>query len=862
MLNYNIKFLTYDETVHLKNGDFKSYKYETKRRVDESIYDSGKRNFCEQRSGHWRAPRPRQIRQLDAKLRDKSIIICEWTTETLITLVLSTGVIAYLTIKPSTLDVTQILFDRFCVGKLSGQTVSCAIISHSHIIFTHNDRLATVITYGKNATSIPCRISDRDPQIQTIGLGGARRSDRKLSSNNTKGYLKVLVWSTSNIEPAPWSPIIEDQANLHLYHIIGQHISLAAYHQLENETLLAELSDKDIVHIIEQRTCHKNGVTLYWLRYETPNSDDNRTTKLSSMRESETHVSVPAPARTIRRSPCDLKILAACIDGSLHVIHNTVGVTHSVRAGFIATEVYWAGELIVIAEEGGRIQCFDRAMSSLHHHTKCFDLASYLRDPKRMQILAVREARAGPMILLSFTGGPVTLLHITHPRLLTTWLRIGRSSNAVSLLHALDWDENGVECLWTVNKLVCFALRSGAGALREESCAQMALGSYWAPRVPLPVAAAKYAPPIHDLTRKFYHHLLRRGRIEKALSLAVDLRAWDLFVDARWAASRRGLPELADEASALVAQYAPETPDSYCSDTCSQCSSHSYSDDASAPEVKTRPPPLPRVSLPTLMPVPISQTESTSTHSIRPNLHQYLERDNTIWTTNVNDTYLKITNSDRIKPVLSQNGKRGTEYISLNQRLGASMPALAVISETTNKPASTTTDIKPRSQDRMFRNLYHTELRDDQPNNVYRFHNNNYHPSSMVDRNSKYDGIADRSLTTERNKVKFSDTVTITVVAEPSVSPESARELADSLPLCPPHKYLTAFAPHSRQSQLPTPHPQKPHPQLPHSQIPHPQLSHSQIPHPQLPHSQIPHPPAESVTKQPPKIKVVHFGMV
>ncbi|CAH2209445.1 jg23688, partial [Pararge aegeria aegeria] len=63
----------------------------------------------------------------------------------------------------------------------------------------------------------------------------------------------------------------------------------------------------------------------------------------------------------------------------IHVVHHITGLTHSTRAGFIATDVRWAGELIVATEEAGRLQCFDRALSLLHHHTKCLDLTSYMR---------------------------------------------------------------------------------------------------------------------------------------------------------------------------------------------------------------------------------------------------------------------------------------------------------------------------------------------------------------------------------------------------------------------------------------------------------------------------------------------------
>lgn len=99
-------------------------RYETKKRVDESVYDIGKKSYHERRGGRWRALLPRQLRLLESKLRDLSVVFCDWTNDSLITIVFSSGAIAYLTVKPETLDVTQILFDRYCVGRLSSQAVS------------------------------------------------------------------------------------------------------------------------------------------------------------------------------------------------------------------------------------------------------------------------------------------------------------------------------------------------------------------------------------------------------------------------------------------------------------------------------------------------------------------------------------------------------------------------------------------------------------------------------------------------------------------------------------------------------------------------------------------------------------------
>ncbi|XP_053612977.1 WD repeat-containing and planar cell polarity effector protein fritz isoform X2 [Plodia interpunctella] len=769
MFNFDIKFITTEEALQLSNVDFKSFKYETKKRSDESIHDAAKRSYCETRGGHWRAPRPRQIRKLESKLRDKSIITSEWANDTLITIVFSSGAIAYLTVKPSTLDVTQILFDRYCVGKLASPTVTGVVLSSSHIIFAHADRVATLITFGKTSThSVPCRISERDPHIQTIELGGGpRRTERRLSWCQNGNKLQVLIWSIAAAEPAPWSPILEDHANLHLYQIDGQQMFLRAVHQLENETLLAELSQDHMVHIVEQINCHKNGVSVEWSRHGGGGAAPVRL-----------RAQLAAPARAARLAPGARALLLACIDGTLHVLQAHAGLTHSARSSFIASDVRWCGELILAAEENGRLQCFDLALNVLHHHAKCVDLTSYMRDGRRLQIQTTRRVTGGSCILATFNGGPLAILRITHARLLTAWLLSGRSSQAVSLLRAMDWEQHGAECLRAVTALVGAALRSATAWQREERAAQAALGACLAP-------AACAAPRVHDRARNYFHHLLRRGRADKALSLAVDLRAWDLCCDVRWAAARGGALSLQREARLLAARYAAHH-ESDCSDSCSQCSSHSCSSsdaETNGETAKTEAPPLPRVSLPsypTVMPVIITQAEPTSTNSIRPNLHQYLERDNTIWNTNV-----KENGHDMYKSILTNNMK------SMNINMNKPGPSkLMVINEV---PSNSTI---PKVEDRLnsgYLNMFKTELREESP--LYRYQVNNRTNLNFNTQRSENGAERYGNRSVEKNKVKFSNTVTVAVVNEPGVSPETERELADSLPLCAPHNYLSAFAP-------------------------------------------------------------------
>lgn len=200
-------------------------------------------------------------------------------------------------------------------------------------------------------------------------------------------------------------------------------------------------------------------------------------------------------------------------------------------------------------------------------------------------------------------------------------------------------------------------------------------------------------------------------------------------------------------------------PDSECSDSCSDCTSSSCSNydaetSANTEITKTKPPPLPRVALlPTLLPVPILQPEPLSTNSIRPNLHQYLERDNTIWNTEVRNT--QTMSHDSLKPILSiQSAKwheNGLPYKAATKSVQISEPSKTVL------------DIIPRAHEAShFKHVFQTELREDAPNTLYR-----YQSYPTVKETYRNESGSDRHRT-ERNKVKFSDTVTIAVVSSVS----------------------------------------------------------------------------------------------
>ncbi|KAG7306409.1 hypothetical protein JYU34_009038 [Plutella xylostella] len=382
----------------------------------------------------------------------------------------------------------------------------------------------------------------------------------------------------------------------------------------------------------------------------------------------------------------------------------------------------------------------------------------FFRDPPRLKVLSSTPVRGGLMLLTSYSGATLALQRITHPQFPMAWIRSGRLPRAVACLQAMDWEHEPDQCLHAFQTVTLSAYRHRLDSARS-AAVQAAVG------------AALASPAAARAARRFHTQLLRHGRLDKALHLAIDVASWDVFLDCRWAAARAGRPALAAEAQELALQ-ARINSESECSTDCSCCSStcsQSSCSSSPAPRPPQPPPPLPRV---TTVPVPIHQPEPTSTHSIRPNLHQYLERDLTIWNTEVKPPKptVKWRSMDNMLDD-TQGISRVRSLMTIDER-----PWMASVIDVVPRPY----DDKMATLN--YNNLYQRELKETE-NTMYR----------QQSRFAAGERGKERGRGGEKN-VKFSDTVTIAVVPEPP-GPSPARELAESLPLCAPHNYLAAFEP-------------------------------------------------------------------
>ncbi|KAM7325983.1 hypothetical protein ACRRTK_014461 [Alexandromys fortis] len=114
--------------------------------------------------------------------------------------------------------------------------------------------------------------------------------------------------------------------------------------------------------------------------------------------------------------------------------------------------------------------------------------------------------------------------------LILQYLHCDEVNEAINILSSMSWDSLGQQCFISMSAIVNHLLRQRLTPEREAQL-EASLGTFYAPTRPLlDTTVLEYRDPISKYARRFFHHLLRYRRFEKAFLLAVDIGARDLFM--------------------------------------------------------------------------------------------------------------------------------------------------------------------------------------------------------------------------------------------------------------------------------------------------------------------------------------------
>ncbi|XP_023930059.1 WD repeat-containing and planar cell polarity effector protein fritz homolog isoform X2 [Lingula anatina] len=570
-------------------------KAETVSNIEQPYYDE-KRQYTEDRDITWtpKNRRPDRLRdslkELEELLAVNRCICCKWRSQRLLSVILSNGAVVLLVLSTSSGDVEKIFIDKSLVGKLSSETVTDALLTDNCMIASYMEK--SKLDYVYFSKKIPSgdplkkfeKLSASEPKISQVDLPGpvGRRLERRISCN-TNQDLVVLWWPTASEEAWPWSPMTSDRdrANLVVLAINGPRLDILCYTRTECDPLNITFSGHHPFKIftIEQAPSSGGDMSIEHCTYEITKNKIHKTAPVTT---------IPLKNGVISygQNHAEDKLLLGCGDGSIVLFDEKRRITQFAKASVKPSILAWhpSGTLVFAASSRGEIQVFDQALNPLLvqlvseeiNPVKVLEIGSYFRSPpvlKRMDWCPnsseITTESTTSSLFMVFDRGPLAVfqLHLgmscpaslTSTQLLNQYIKHRQIDEAVNLLGSLDWNSEGQTCLTCLQALFDHLLRMPLNQQREAQL-ETALGSFYAPARPLTEAAVlEYRDPISRYARRFFHHLLRYTRFEKAFLLAVDIGARDLFMDIHYLASDKGEIALAEVAKKKADQIEVES---------------------------------------------------------------------------------------------------------------------------------------------------------------------------------------------------------------------------------------------------------------------------------------------------------------
>ncbi|XP_062319432.1 WD repeat-containing and planar cell polarity effector protein fritz homolog [Osmerus eperlanus] len=602
-------------SLQVTDTDIGTYQYHEKGEPvthSECHYYNEKQHFSETRGYSWtpKNRRPEKLRdslkELEELLQTSACVHARWKNKHCCQLMLSTGILVTLTLNGPQLE--RVCVDRTLLGRLPADTVTDAVITDRLLLlsFLEKSQVCAVFLNKKNHGSPETgrrveKLSSSELKVVCADLrgGSPRRLGRRVGLNCLQD-VAVCWWplvSSSSAELWPWTPTSHthtDRANLLL-------LSCSATDGLK---VLSSIRTEG-----DPLDCHFSLLQPYQLLSvevpEGPHPESQGPEGASSadacayecargrlQRLSVTRIPLSSRPVSCARHPSETSLLLGLADSSLVLYDQQRGVPLLAPCPVPPSLLAWhpAGAVAAAGGGQGELMFFDVGLAPLGvallaeeaAPAATLRLAQHLRCPGGLEglywggsveggadgtDLLMIAFHSGPLAALRFRLGALTGGQLGSCELLQQRLRCGQVDQALGILGAMEWSTMGSECYHGLSSVTEHLLRLELDAEREAQL-EAALGVFYAPPSPLSdTVVLEYRDPISKYARRFFHHLLRHQRFEKAFLLAVDIGARDLFMDLHYVASDKGEVVLAavakrkaNEIAVTVMPGAEESP--------------------------------------------------------------------------------------------------------------------------------------------------------------------------------------------------------------------------------------------------------------------------------------------------------------
>ncbi|XP_061212189.1 WD repeat-containing and planar cell polarity effector protein fritz homolog isoform X2 [Neopsephotus bourkii] len=574
--------------LHIRDEDIGIHQYYDKKEAASQMkhgYLEEKQRQAESRDYPWilKNKRPDKLRdtlkEVEDLMQNSQCVLSKWKNKHICQLLFHSGILVSLSLSGPQLE--KVVIDRTLVGKLISDTISDAVLTDSFIILSfedHNQLCFIQFTKKMDSPDVNKRLeklSCLDFKISYIDILGpeGRRMKRHLAINCMQDTV-ICWWSATNEGAWPWSPISceRDRANLLLLGCAHGKLEVLSYVRTEWDPLDASFSTNQPYQVYTVE--HSVSVD------KEPMADSCIYKCVRSKMQCVTVTRIPLRSKAISccRDVTEDKLVLGCEDSSVILYEAYNQVTLLAQAELLPALITYhpSGAIFMVGSSQGELQLFDTALSPIKiqllaqdyspeatlQFSKHFDVPSSLiqiqwaapqvapasTDSTNIHDLLLVRFDKGPLGVLHFKLGVFTRGQLGLVEIIHQYIRYDEIHEAINVLNTMNWNTMGRQCYMCLSAIVNHLLKQKLTPAREAQL-EASLGTFYAPTRPLlDTTVLEYRDPISRYARRFFHHLLRYQRFEKAFLLAVDIGARDLFMDIHYLALDKGELALAEVA--------------------------------------------------------------------------------------------------------------------------------------------------------------------------------------------------------------------------------------------------------------------------------------------------------------------------
>ncbi|XP_077782708.1 WD repeat-containing and planar cell polarity effector protein fritz homolog isoform X1 [Podarcis muralis] len=575
-------------TLHVQDQDIGIYHYYDKKEAEPQanfgcLYE--KQQLAESRDYPWilKNKRPEKLRdtlkELEELMQNSRCVLSKWKSKYVCQLLFHSGVLVSLGLSGPQLE--RVVIDRTLMGKLISDTISDAVLTDSFMIlsFWEQSKLC-FIQFTKKANSPDGNIkleklSSLDIKISYIDTPelGNRRTKHHLAINSKEDRV-MCWWLTAKNEVWPWSPgsSERERANLLLFTYEHGSLQILSYIRTDGDPLDAGFSSCNPyqIHTVEHAFSADHEPMADSCVYEYVKN------KIQCV--AVTKIPLLSKAISCCRNITEDKLVLGCEDSSIVLYEAYRQVTLSAQAELLPTLMccHPSEAIVLVGSSQGELQLFDMALSPIKmqvlaedfstkstlQFSEHFDVSSSLIQIQwaapKVSCPSMDDVDIHDLLLLKFDKGPLGVLHFkvgVIPRgqlglveIIQEYIHQNEIHEAINILSSMNWNIMGHQCYISLSAILNYLLRQKLNLTREAQL-EASLRTFYAPTRPLSeTTVLEYRDQISRYARRFFHHLLRHQRFEKAFLLAVDIGARDLFMDIHYFALDKGELALAEVA--------------------------------------------------------------------------------------------------------------------------------------------------------------------------------------------------------------------------------------------------------------------------------------------------------------------------